>query len=101
MSTYNHKRVLEEMSLTNITPLVLTGVEPEHQRSMEALAYEVAYLPRRLILVGNSMVISRAPLQRKTTELGMVDEMEMASWPMEAIGTAILRQFTRGQKYGK
>jgi hypothetical protein len=90
--------ILEELSLTNVLPLVLTGVETADQRLVNELAVESRTLPRKLVFAGNEFVVIRNPLIRIATELWHFDRVELQSLNMETIGAAIIRRYARGER---
>lgn len=90
--------ILEELTLTNVLPLVLTGVEPADQKLMNELAVESRTLPRKLIFAGDDHMVIRPPLIRITTILWDHDRVELQSLNMETIGAAVIRRHARGER---
>lgn len=93
----NVKQFLEELTLSNIAPLVLTGVMPEHYDIMIALAMASRTLPRKLIFTGCSTVPTPPPLTRMNTHIWDFDDLTIAGLPMESIGGALVRRYCRGE----
>lgn len=87
-----------ELSITNACPLVLTGVECEDNAFLNEIASEAVFLPRRLIVTGNSMVVVRSPLKRIQTNLWSTDSTVLMSLPMESLGALLLRRYARGER---
>lgn len=98
LAKLNKKTLLEELTLTNALPLVLTGAQTSDQDFVDELAQESMTLPRRLVITGHDHLIVRKPLQRITTELWHMDRVELQSMNMEIIGAAILRRHSRGEQ---
>lgn len=90
--------ILEELTLTNVLPLVLTGVQHCDQALIGELAHEARTLPRRLVLTGDPHMIIRPPLVRIETDLWDMDQIKLQSLNMETIGAAVLRRFARGER---
>lgn len=97
IATLNPRQLSEELSLTNICPLVLIGVKPEHQMLIERTAGNSMFLPRRLVLLGESTVVAAGYIKRETTKI----RGSLNSLPMENLGALILRQYARGEPIGK
>lgn len=89
------KQIIEELTLTNITPLILTGCKTEHQADLEEIAAIARQSPRRLILCGDPTVVIRSPLKRIETTIWDTDEIMLASLPWETLGAAIIRRYAR------
>lgn len=89
---------MEELSITNALPLVLTSITTADQADMEELARESRSTPRKLILVGSPNMVIRTPMKRITTDLWNFDKLEMQSLNMENIGAAVIRRHARGEK---
>lgn len=100
MTNFSHKLALEELAMTNITPLILTGVKPEHQMAIEKIVHEALLLPRRLILLGDPTVVAAGSIKREVTNIRAFEDCELARLPMESLGAIALRQFARGEIIG-
>jgi hypothetical protein len=90
--------VLEDLSITNACPLVLTNVQCDDNDYMFELAREARTLPRRLLFTGDPLVVVRAPLQRITTGFWDVDDLSLAALPMESLGALLVRRFGRNER---
>lgn len=95
---FTQKQLIEELSLTNIAPLVLTGILPEHTNNVMAIAKEARLLPRKLILTGDPTIPITAPLYRLQTTIWDFDDLTLAGLPMESLGAAALRRYARGEQ---
>lgn len=91
-------KLRDELSLTNVCPLILTGVQPSDTSFLYDIASEARMLPRRLLLTGDPSVPIRKPLQRIQTEIWDFDDLKLAGLPMESLGALLLRRFARGEK---
>lgn len=90
--------ILEELSLTNVLPLVLTDVQTADQTLINELAVESRTLPRKLILAGDPMLVIRQPLIRIATDINFMDCVQLQSLNMETIGAAVIRRHARGER---
>ncbi len=87
--------ILEDLTLTNVCPLVLTGVQCSDNDYMFELAREARTLPRRLLFTGEAEVVIRTPLQKITTAFWDTDALTLAGLPMESLGALLVRRFGR------
>lgn len=98
LNSLNERTIVEKLNLTNLAPLVLTGVRTEDQSYINRLAKEAQIRPRRLILTGDPMVVVRDPMVRLTTYLWEVDAINLVQLPMEQLGVMALRRYARGEQ---
>lgn len=91
-------QIMSDLEVTNVAPLVLTGIEPAHQEMITKLALDSRFLPRKLILVGDPYIVVRPPLKRIQTFIQTLSEESLMLLPMETIGSNILKKFARGEK---
>lgn len=91
------RQVIEQLGITNVCPLILTGIEHQHQSLMVELATESRFLPRKLILVGDPHMVICSPMYRTITLLRDLDRLDLASLNWEIIGSQILRRYSRGE----
>lgn len=82
---------LPELETTNVQPLVLTGIEPRHTRWIASFVSAVAPLPRRLVLVGQT--IASIPGVNRVT----FSPPEYPDLPWEDIGGWLLGRWMRGE----
>lgn len=92
------KAILEKLGLTNLAPLVLTGVATKDQALLNKLVKEAQLKPRRLILAGDPMLIIRGPVERLSTVLWEIDTRDLVQLPMEQLGAMALRRYARGER---
>lgn len=90
-------QIVDELSLTNVQPLVLTGVAPEHTALISKLTAVVAHSPRVLLLVGAADVVVPAPFRRITTVIETYPLEELAAKPWQSLGAVVVRRFMRGE----
>jgi hypothetical protein len=91
-------QVIDELSITNVCPLVLTGVQTSDNSYINELAREARTLPRRLLFTGDPSVVIREPLQRIQSNIWTMDELDMVGLPLETLGALLLRRFARGER---
>lgn len=92
------KQLIEELALTNIAPLVITGITQEEHNFMMSVVTEARTLPRKLIFTGEGNVPIVRPLERLSTDIWDFDDLTLAALPMESLGAALIRRFARGEK---
>jgi len=94
------KWFVDEMQLTNVAPLVLTGVEHADQPDMEVFVSIARSSPRRLILGGAEKMIVTAPemVRMQPCELQTINNFTLHSLPMETLGAVALRRWARGEQ---
>lgn len=92
------RSILDKLALTNLAPLVLTGITTEDQASINKLVKEAQLRPRRLILAGDPMLVVREPMVRMTTIMWEVDNHELVQLPMEQLGAMALRRHVRNER---
>lgn len=97
MGTLSEDRVRAELRLTNVAPLILTGLQTCDQAYIEDLVVEARRAPRRLILAGDPMLVIRPPMERIPTYVRDLDELKLHTAPMENLGAVALRRFARGE----
>lgn len=95
---YPKLRFAEQMALTNVTPVVLTHIRPEHQSELESMCVVARRSPRKLILSGDPRVVLREPMKKITTHLDLFEERKLYSLPMESLGAVSLRRWARGEQ---
>ena len=91
-------QILEELGMTNVCPLVLTGVQTSDNALINEIAAEALLRPRRLVFTGDPAVVIRKPLERIKSDIWSVDELQLAGLPMETLGALLVRRFARGEK---
>lgn len=94
----NMPRIQAELRLTNVSPFVITNIKTENQYLIEEIANEARRCPRRLILVGDPMLVIRPPMMKVQTFIQDFDEMYLHSAPMESLGAVALRRWARGEQ---
>jgi hypothetical protein len=84
--------LLNELAATNVQPLVLTDIEPQHRHLVERVIALAATAPRPVLLEGSPRMPQRPGFERITTSV----EID-PSLPWEAIGATVLRRTMLGQ----
>ena len=97
LRTLSFSRIQAELRITNVCPFVITGIQTSDQYTVEQIANEARRLPRRLILVGDPMVVVRTPMERVTTYVTDFEEVRLHTAPMENLGAVAMRRFARGE----
>lgn len=107
ISGISNLRLNYEMAVTNIAPLVLTGITPEHQMRVERIVAESLFLPRRLILVGHPTIVAAGLIKRKKAlpeerwEGEVVEKSRLLkTLPLEELGAFVLQQYAWGEEIG-
>ncbi|HQT78614.1 MAG TPA: hypothetical protein PLD10_16290 [Rhodopila sp.] len=94
------KTILEELEMTDVQPLVLAGVEPEHTRMAVDLLRAARNLPRRLLVVARNDVPINAP-QLTGEDFFLRDETDLAVLPWENLGSQVLKAYMRAEWEGQ
>lgn len=91
-------QLMNELSLTNVCPLILTGVQPEDNAYLNEIAREAILYPRKLLLTGDPTVVIRYPMERIQTSIWNMDEAVLMGLPMESLGALMLRRHARSER---
>ncbi len=97
-STYKKLNFKLDMGLTNVAPLVLTGLKPSDQNEMESMCAVARRSCRKLILSGDRQMVMREPLHEIETNLQHYDDRILYSLPMENLGAVAMRRWARGEQ---
>lgn len=97
----NLTAVVDELSMTNVQPLVITGVKPKDSDFLRKVCQAAVHAPRRLIVTGASDVLCPPTAKRIETELlsAKYDFNELNMLPWEALGATALRKWMRGEDF--
>ena len=98
LSKFTKQKLLAELDITNTAPLIITGVQPSDQDLLYEIASEAQKLPRKLLFSGDPALVIDAPLKRLATSILLADDLRIASLPMEALGSFLLRRHARNEK---
>ena len=93
------KVILDELEMTNVQPLVLAGVMPEHTDMVRNLISAAAVLPRKLLVVSHPDVPIRLPVLNGE-HLFNQDEVDLTGLPWETLGATVLRAYMRNEWEG-
>lgn len=94
----NRQSLVEELASTNLQPLVITECEPKHSALLGDLALAATYNPRKLIILGNDVVVP-PQAQRLETQLDDPDYVQMENFkalPWAALGSVLVKKHMRG-----
>lgn len=92
------QKLNEQLNITNLGPLVLTGVETGDQNAVVELVAEATLRPRKLLLVGDSFLVVRHPMERIESHLQRVQWHELLALPLEQLGAVALRRYCRAEQ---
>ena len=95
---YPRNKFEASMMITNLAPIVLTHIRPEHQAELEEMCSLARRAPRKLILSGDKNMVIREPMKRVRTVLQHFPEAQLYSLPMETLGAVSLRRWARGEQ---
>lgn len=87
----------DEMHLTNVQPLVLTGVQTKDTATLKKLGELASYAPRRVVVIGDDTVVLQPGFQRITTTITSFDLDRLIMIPWEAAGSNVTRKYMRGE----
>lgn len=93
----NAQAIMDELSITNIQPLVVVGLEAKHTQLIELLSQAALTSPRALILLGAKDVPLPSTVTRVDTEIHKFDLADLMYINWESIGAAIIRRAMRGE----
>jgi hypothetical protein len=93
--SFNEAQIIEELQLTNVQPLVLTGVVAAHAPVLARIAERLPKLPRSLVLSGQADVPLPAGIQKLASEIDRYDLADLAGLPWETLGAVIVRRYMR------
>lgn len=92
------KALVEELSVTNLSPLVLYGLQTSDHDDMMEIATEARMSPRTLMFVGDPTMVVRAPVLRIKTSIEECHPHRMISLPLETLGAICLKRYARGEQ---
>lgn len=76
-----------ELMTSNVQPLVLTDIQPQHRRLLDPLLQQSSLVIRPIVLSGDPRVALRPEAERQETNL----THDVVGLPWEAIGARVLR----------
>jgi hypothetical protein len=94
-ASLGHEQVLDELQMTNVQPLVLTGVTAAQAPSLAPLAERLASLPRSLVLTGEADIALPPGIEKLGSEIEKHDLADLAGLPWETLGAVIVRRYMR------
>jgi hypothetical protein len=94
-ASLSQQQILDELQMTNVQPLVLTGVTAAQAPALARLAEQLASLPRCLVLTGDADVPVPAAIQKIASEIDKHDLADLAGLPWETLGAVVVRRYMR------
>lgn len=85
-------KIIRLLELSNVQPLVLTGVRATNKNAVDQILEAVPYLPRKLVLQGDPTLILRPEARRLSTNLAAMNTADFVSLPWEAYGAHLLKR---------
>jgi hypothetical protein len=87
--------ILDELQLTNVAPLVITGVTARNSPTLAQLAEVIGHMPRKLVVAGDADVVAPPPFRRIATRLGdyPLEDLMLLPWPV--LGAVVVRKYMR------
>lgn len=96
ISTTTAVKVIAQLKLTNITPLVLTHIEGRYHSVVSHILAEAPYSPRKLVLVyTDDYMIFPASVVKRETDLE--SGLDFSEAEMRALGLEVIRKYCRGE----
>lgn len=93
------REILRQLEQTNVQPLVLMGVKPEHANGLLDVARQATHLPRRLLLVADPMTPWRGA-EIVSKALTKVNLNDLTALPWESLGGMVLKGYMRREWTG-
>lgn len=92
----NKARLRQEMTATNVQPLILTGFTSTDQTRLTNIASTAVGAPRTVICVGDSTLGLRGAMRR--SQLPPQEHLEdLIRLPLESLGAFMMRRYCRGE----
>jgi hypothetical protein len=88
------KQIADELEVTNIQPLVLLDVKPEHMRTIGQVMRIAEDCPRRLLICAHGDVPVRAE-EVSAPRMELEDQTSLVALPWETLGAIVLRAWMR------
>ena len=87
--------VFDELQLTNVAPLAITGLTAKNSPMLARLAEVIGHMPRKLVVAGNADIVVPPPFRRITTRLGdhPLEDLMLLPWPV--LGAVVVRKYMR------
>jgi hypothetical protein len=91
----SEEKIIGELQMTNVQPLVLTGAAAGHAPVLARIGERVGKLPRSLVLTGDDGVPLPAAIQKIDTRIDIYDLADLAGLPWETLGAVVVRRYMR------
>ena len=96
--TFKTEKLQQEMSQSNIQPLILTQTTVKQQKVVDQVSKLSAYEPRTVVITGDPDVIATKPCVRIATRIRDFPLEDLAQVAMEGLGAAVIRRYCRNEK---
>lgn len=94
------KDLERELRATNIQPFLMVQASQKNQEMLDTLSRVVKYSPRTVVVTGQEEVVAAPPFQRIKTDIRKFNLSDLMTLPLENIGAAILRRYSRREELG-
>jgi len=94
-ASMSEEKIIGELQMTNVQPLVLTGVAAGHAPVLARIGERLGKLPRSLVLAGDDDAPLPAAIQKIETQIDSYDLADLAGLPWETLGAVVVRRYMR------
>lgn len=91
------RNIADELTLTNVQPLVLTGCTATHTNQLNKLNEVVPHVPRTLLVTGANDVIVPPNFTRISTTITEHPLEDLLVLPWSSLGATVVRRYMRGE----
>jgi hypothetical protein len=95
--TVDREQVVDELSVTNVQPIVLTQLEAKHTDLLARLGQEALTGPRTLLVVTGRDVTVQRGFRQITSQLHEIELQKLAELPWQTIGSHVCRLVMRNE----
>lgn len=99
LNLIKRQEILNQLSMTNVQPLVVMGAQPDHVNDLTVIRRAAANEPRRLLVVGDH-TIPWGGTEIVSTRFMAMPLNDIIALPWEALGSMALRGYMRGEWQG-
>jgi len=94
--TVTMSTILEELTLTNVQPLVLTTFQAKDSQTLSDLSQAALFNPRTVVCTGaEDVVVPVVNAKRITTRIHEIPVTDLMGLPLESIGAVLVRKYMR------
>ncbi|MEA2781820.1 MAG: hypothetical protein QOK29_3364 [Rhodospirillaceae bacterium] len=94
-ASLNLSQIADELQMTNVQPLVLTGVNAGDAEALKSIAEFLPSKPRTLVLTGDPGIAVPPAFDVISTGIEKYDLADLAGLPWETLGAVIVRRYMR------